>query len=44
MRADQLGDFLVPSDPRLHPDGIGVAFVVTRMDLEKDRCLRRIWL
>ncbi len=44
MRPDQLGDYQVPSDPRIHPDGTSVAFVVTRMDLDEDRYVRRIWL
>ncbi len=44
MRPDQLGDYRVPSDPRMHPDGRRVAFVVTQMDLEEDRYVRRIWL
>jgi len=44
MRPDQLGDYRVPSDARLHPDGIRVAFVVSRMDLEGDRYVRTIWL
>jgi len=44
MRPDQLGDYCVPSDPRIHPDGIRAAFVVTRMEVEEDRYERRIWL
>jgi dipeptidyl aminopeptidase/acylaminoacyl peptidase len=44
MRPDQLGDYRVPSDPRLHPDGVRAAFVVTQIDLEGDRYVRRIWL
>jgi len=44
MRPDQLGDYRVPSDARLHPDGVRVAFVVSRMDLEGDRYVRTIWL
>lgn len=44
MRPDQLGDYAIPSDPRMHPDGARVAFVVTRMDLEEDRYVRRIHL
>jgi dipeptidyl aminopeptidase/acylaminoacyl peptidase len=44
MRPDQLGDYGVPSDARIHPDGVRAAFVVTRMDLEEDRYVRRIWL
>lgn len=44
MRPDQLGEFSVAADPRLNPDGVRVAFVVTRMDLEADRYIKRIWL
>jgi len=44
MRPDQLGDYRVPSDARLHPDGVRVAFVVSRIDLEGDRYVRAIWL
>ncbi len=44
MRPDQIGDYRIPSDVRLHPDGRRIAFVVTRADLENDRYLRRIWL
>ncbi|MDJ0665244.1 MAG: S9 family peptidase [Acidimicrobiia bacterium] len=44
MRPDQLGAFAVPSDPRLHPDGERIVFVVTRMDLEDDKYVRRLWL
>ncbi len=44
MRPDQLGDYRVPSDPRIHPDGVSVAFVVTQMDLAADRYVRRLWL
>ena len=44
MRPDQLADYRIPSDPRLHPDGTIVAFVVTHMDLDGDRYVRRIWL
>ena len=44
MRPDQLGDFATPSDPRLSPDGERIAFVVSRMDLDDDKYIRRIWL
>ncbi len=44
MRPEQLGELAVPSDPHLHPDGTRIAFVVTRLDLEDDKYLRRIWL
>ncbi len=44
MRPEQLGDYRTPSDARIHPDGSQVAFVVTQMDLEGDRYVRRIWL
>jgi dipeptidyl aminopeptidase/acylaminoacyl peptidase len=44
MQPGQLADFAVPSDPRLHPDGVRVAFTVTTMDLEADRYVKRIWM
>lgn len=44
MRPEQLGLISFPSDPRLHPDGERIAFVVARLDLEDDKYLRRIWL
>lgn len=44
MRPDDLTGYRVPSDPRLHPDGVEVAFVVTRADFDDDRYVRRIWL
>ncbi len=44
MRPEQLGQFAVPSDPHLHPDGERIAFVVTKMDIEDDKYIRRIWL
>jgi hypothetical protein len=40
MKPDQIGDYRVPSDPRIYPDGIRAAFVVIRMDLEDDRYTR----
>ncbi len=44
MRPHDLGGFRTVSDPQLHPDGVRVAFVVSRMDLEKDHYDRQIWL
>lgn len=44
MRPEDLSAYSSPSDPQLHPDGIRVAYVVTRMDLDRDRYERRIWL
>ncbi len=44
MRPDDLGGFRTVSDPRLHPDGTRVAFVVSRMDLARDHYERQIWL
>ncbi|MDJ0790538.1 MAG: S9 family peptidase [Acidimicrobiia bacterium] len=44
MRPDQLGDYRVPSDAHLHPDGDTVAFVVTQMDLEADEYVSSIWM
>jgi dipeptidyl aminopeptidase/acylaminoacyl peptidase len=44
MRPDQLGDFRVPSDAYMHPDGKRAVFVVTQMDLDEDEYIRQIWL
>ena len=44
MRPEDLSRFVTVSDPQLHPDGGRVAFVVSWMDLEKDRYQRQIWL
>ncbi len=44
MRPEDLSRYVTVSDPQLHPDGVRVAFVVSRMDLEKDRYHRRVWL
>lgn len=44
MKPDQLGDYRIPSDARIHPDGIRAVFVVTQMDFEEDRYVHRIWL
>ena len=44
MRPEQLGDFKTPSDPQMHPDGNRVVFVVSQMDLERDRYVRRLHL
>jgi len=44
MRPHHLSEFRSLSDPQMHPDGIRVAFVVSRMDFEEDRYERSIWL
>ena len=44
MRPDQLGDFRVPSDAFLHPDGERAVFVVAQMDLDEDEYVRQIWI
>jgi dipeptidyl aminopeptidase/acylaminoacyl peptidase len=44
MRPEQLGDLAIPSDPRLQPGGERIAFVVTRLDLEADKYVRRVWV
>lgn len=44
MTPGDLGGYATLSDPQLHPDGVQIAFVVSRMDLEQDRYERRIWL
>jgi len=36
--------FSTVSDPQIHPDGVRVAFVVSRMNLDEDRYDREIWL
>ena len=44
MLPDDLSRFVTLSDPQVHPDGRRVAFVVSRMDLEKDHYHRQVWL
>ena len=44
MLPEQLDAMRVPSDPRIHPDGVRAAFVVTEIDLERDRYVKRIWV
>lgn len=44
MRPDQLGDYLVPSDAFMHPDGERAVFVVTQMDVEEDEYVCQLWL
>jgi dipeptidyl aminopeptidase/acylaminoacyl peptidase len=44
MIPGDLARLVTVSDPQMHPDGRRVAFVVSRMDPEKDRYLRLIWL
>ena len=36
--------FSTISDPQLHPDGVRIAFTVSRMDFDADRYERSIWL
>ncbi|MBW3619965.1 MAG: S9 family peptidase [Actinobacteria bacterium] len=44
MRPEDLALVRTVADPRLHPDGRRVAFVVTGIDLEEDRYVSRIHL
>ena len=44
MLLDDLSRFVTLSDPQLHPDGRRIAFVVSRMDLEKDRYHKQVYL
>lgn len=44
MRLEDLTAFATLSDAIIHPDGVRVAFVVSRMDLDMDRYERRVWL
>ncbi len=44
MRPTDIEHLVVPGDPRLHPDGHRVAYVLTETDLEADRYVRTIHL
>jgi dipeptidyl aminopeptidase/acylaminoacyl peptidase len=44
MLPDDLSRFVTVSDPQLHPDGRRVAFVVSGLDMEKDREHKQMWL
>ena len=44
MQPADLGLISSVSDPQIHPDGHRIAFVVTTIDLEKDRYRSPIWL
>ena len=44
MQIDDLSRFSTPSDPRLHPDGVRIAFAMSKLDTEEDRYERTIWL
>lgn len=44
MQLDDLSRFSQVGDARLHPDGIRVAFSVSRLDVDEDRYERRVWL
>jgi dipeptidyl aminopeptidase/acylaminoacyl peptidase len=44
MRPDDLTRFATLSEAVLHPDGVRIAFAVSRMNLEDDRYDRHIWL
>jgi len=44
MTPDQLPAFATASDPQLHPNGVKVAYVVSRMDFDDDRYNRSIWI
>ncbi|MGH8923948.1 MAG: S9 family peptidase [Acidimicrobiia bacterium] len=42
MQPPDLALLAVPSDPQIHPDGVRVAFVISRLDLEDDTYRRQI--
>jgi dipeptidyl aminopeptidase/acylaminoacyl peptidase len=42
VRPSDIAHLVTPSDPRWHPDGRHLAFVVTRVDVDEDRYDRRI--
>ncbi len=44
MKPADIGQLVTTTDPRVSPDGRLVAFVVTRVDLEKNRYRRAVWL
>lgn len=44
MKPEDLSRLNVPSDPQLHPDGVKVAYVLTRIDLDEDGYRRHIHL
>ena len=44
MKPSDLARITSVSDPQIHPDGRRTAFVVTTIDLEKDRYRSAIWL
>lgn len=44
MRPTDLDRYSTPSDPRLHPDGSRVVFVLSHLDLDADRYERRLML
>jgi dipeptidyl aminopeptidase/acylaminoacyl peptidase len=44
MRPEDLASYSTVSDPNLHPEAVRVVFVVTTMDLDADRYVRRLWL
>jgi dipeptidyl aminopeptidase/acylaminoacyl peptidase len=44
MRPEDLAAFSTISDPQLHPDGIRIAFTVSKMDFDDDRYERSIWV
>lgn len=44
MHPDDLARFSTLTDPRLHPDGVRVAFTVAKLDFDHDRYDRSIWL
>ncbi len=44
MHPTDLARLRTVSDPRLHPDGERVAFVVRELDLDEDRYVSRVWL
>jgi dipeptidyl aminopeptidase/acylaminoacyl peptidase len=44
LNPGDIGLFVIPSDPRLSPDGSRIAFSVQRVDLEHNRYHARIWV
>ena len=44
MRPADIGELVDVGEPRVSPDGRGVAYVVTTIDATANRYLSRVWL
>jgi len=44
LEIEDLARIVVISDPRISPDGMKIAFTSSKMDLERDKYVSRIWI